>query len=191
MPLWDNPHTHDIHIYTWVLQAIVPCRVGLELLYPNHKTPVQFVHSTPVSINSSALFCFKVILRDLTRDGKKMIIIVCIMKLWNDPSYFHISWSSVYSYWLLCIKLKYSEHSFPYTILQHELYRDPGKGNVIAVSVIITTPVVFIFTRYCLFLMFFRFISTIEKWLAKKYIEGALMRKSHNIGLSSWNSNII
>ena len=39
--------------------------------------------------------------------------------------------SSMYSCWFLCIKLKYSEHSFAYTLLQCEIYRDPAKGNVI------------------------------------------------------------
>ena len=35
----------------------------------------------------------------------------------------------------------YFEYSFSYTILHYELYRDPGKGNVIADSVIATTPI--------------------------------------------------
>ena len=47
--------------------------------------------------------------------------------------------SSVYSYWLLFLKFKYSELSFSYNILQYELYRDPDKGNVVADSVITTT----------------------------------------------------
>ena len=36
-----------------------------------------------------------------------------IMKLWNDPGYHHFK-TSVYLYWLLCIKWKYSEYSFSY-----------------------------------------------------------------------------
>ena len=81
--------------------------------------------------------------------------------------------SSVYLYWFVCIKLKYSEYSFSY-------YRDPGKGTVIANSVIPTTPITFIFIGYCLFLMFYRFMPAIENVLGKMYIEGALVSKSHN-----------
>ena len=48
-----------------------------------------------------------------------------IIKLWLLP-YFKFS---VYLFWLLFIKLKYSEYSFSYTctILQYEVYQDPGK----------------------------------------------------------------
>ncbi len=65
-------------------------------------------------------------------------LILKIMKWpWLSP-YFK---SSVSSYWLLCIKWKYSEYSFSYAILQSEVYRDPGKGKVIADSVITTTSI--------------------------------------------------
>ncbi len=63
-------------------------------------------------------------------------------------------------------------------------YRDPGKGKVITDCVINTTPVAFIFTRYCLFLMFYRFMQTVENLLSKMYSEGALMSKSGNIALT-------
>ncbi len=36
--------------------------------------------------------------------------------------------------------------------------RDPGKGKVITDSVIVTTPIAFIFTGYCLFSMLYRFM---------------------------------
>ena len=42
-------------------------------------------------------------------------------------------------YWLLCIKLKYSEYNFSYTILQCEPYQDPGNINIIVDSAITTT----------------------------------------------------
>ena len=82
----------------------------------------------------------------------------------------------MYSNWLLCKKLKYSEYSFSYTILHNELYQDPGKGNVIADSVITTPPITFIFTRYCLFSMLYRFMDTIENLFRKMYTkEGTLI----------------
>ena len=37
-------------------------------------------------------------------------------------------------------------HFFSYTVPKYELYRDPGEGNVIAYSVIGTTPKAFIVT---------------------------------------------
>ncbi len=52
----------------------------------------------------------------------------------------------MYSYWLLCIKLKYSEYSLSY-ILQYEVYWGPSKEKVITVSVITATPIAVIFTR--------------------------------------------
>ncbi len=64
----------------------------------------------------------------------------------------------------------------------------PGKGKVIADCVITTTPIAFIFTRYCLFLMFCRFIQMTENLLSKMHIEGALMSKSHNIALTCYLS---
>ncbi len=70
-----------------------------------------------------------------------------------------------------------------YSIPQCKLYWDPGKGNVIADYVITTTPIAFIFTTYCLFSMFYRFMKTRENLLSKMYIEGALMSKSCNIAL--------
>ena len=105
-----------------------------------------------------------------------------IMKwFWISP-YFK---STMYSYRFLCIKLKYSVYSFSCTILQNECYRDPDKRNIMADSVITTTPLVFIFARYCLFTKFYRFMSTIENLLGKMYIEGVLMSKSRNIALNT------
>ena len=96
------------------------------------------------------------------------------INLCNDPklditifSYFR---SSVFSYWLLCIKLKYSEYSFYYTILQHGLYWDPSKGNVITDSVITASPIAFIFTRYCLLSIFYRFMSNDRNFVWKMYM---------------------
>ena len=71
-------------------------------------------------------------------------------------------------------------HSTPHC----KLYRDPGKGKVIVDCVITITPIAFIFTRYCLFLMFYRFMQTLENLLGKLCSEGALMNKSRNIALS-------
>ena len=70
-------------------------------------------------ISSHQHIYIKAILRDLTRYDKFHLFF--IIKLWNDPGYHHILKSSVYSYWWLCIKLKYSAYSFSYTILQYEV----------------------------------------------------------------------
>ena len=55
--------------------------------------------------------------------------------------------------------------------LQYELYRDPGKGNVIEDSVI--TSIALIFTRYNLFSMFYLYqlMSTNVNLLETMYIE--------------------
>ena len=50
----------------------------------------------------------------------------------------------------------YTQHVLPFNTTC-QLYRDPGKGKVIA-DCTTTTPVAFIFTTYCLFLMFYRFM---------------------------------
>ena len=71
--------------------------------------------------------------------------------------------------------MKYSEYSFSYTILPNELWV-PGEGKIIADSVTTTIPIIFIFTRYCLFSVLYRFMKTVEILLGKIYIEGALMR---------------
>ncbi len=70
---------------------------------------------------------------------------------------------SVFVLGTLCIVHSMSSHSIP----QCKLYRDPCKGKVIADCVITTTSIAFIFTRYCLFLMFYRFIKTLGKFLSK------------------------
>ncbi len=92
----------------------------------------------------------------------------------------------MYSYWLVCIKLKCAEYIFSYTILKYELYRDPGKkGNVIADSDITTTPTAaVIFTRCCYSQCIIDLPQLIENLLEKMYIENALMSKSGNIALS-------
>ncbi len=78
------------------------------------------------------------------------------------------------------MKLKYSEYGFSHTILHYKLYRDPDKVNVIADSIITTTPIIaYIFTGYCLFSLFYRFLPMTENM----YIEGAHLSKSHNIAL--------
>ena len=86
---------------------------------------------------------------------------------------------------MLCIKLKYSEYNFSYTILQNELYQNPGKGNVIAVSVITITPVdvAFTFTRYwilCILNVLSIYVNY-RKIVDKMYIQGALMSKSYSV----------
>ncbi len=86
----------------------------------------------------------------------------------------------MYSYWLPCIKLKYSEHSFSYTILQNALYRDPGKGNVNADSVRTTTPIAFIFTILDVLSIYLND----RKFVGEMHIEGALMRQSRNIAFN-------
>ena len=109
--------------------------------------------------------------QSLSRKLTKASINVCLLFQWNFyffPFFHHktMKWNwlspyfkfSVYSYWLLCTKLKIFKYSSSYTIQQHELHQDPGKGNVIADSVITTTPIAFIFTRHCLFSMFYQFI---------------------------------
>ena len=58
----------------------------------------------------------------------------------------------------------------------------PLKEKVIADSVITTTPIAFIFTRYCLFCCI-NYVKE-RKFVRKMYTEGALMSKSHNIVLS-------
>ncbi len=85
----------------------------------------------------------------------------------------------MYSYQLLCMKLKYSEYSFYYTILQHGLYWDPSKGNVITDSVITASPIAFIFTRYCLLSIFYRFMSNDRNFVWKMYMQSTLIYKQH------------
>ena len=93
-------------------------------------------------------FFVKAILQDLTTYDTfyfSLFFHHIIMKWpWLSP-YFK---TSLYSYWLLCIKLKIFEYRFSYTKLQYELYRDPGKGNVIADSVITKTHIAFISSAY-------------------------------------------
>ncbi len=65
---------------------------------------------------------------------------------------------SVYSCWVLYV-IWNIVHSMSSHLIPHcKLHRDPGKGKVIADCVITTTPIAFIFIRYCLFLMFYRFM---------------------------------
>ncbi len=90
---------------------------------------------------------------------------------------------SVYSCWVLCVICNIVHSMSSHSLPQCKLYRDPGKGKVIADCVITTTPIALIFTRYCLFFMLYQFISTVENLLSKMYIEGALMSKSRNIAL--------
>ncbi len=82
----------------------------------------------------------------------------------------------MYTYWLLVIKLKYSEYSFSYIILQYVVYWDPGKGKVNAGCVTTTTS--------CLILNVLSIFVTNRKFLGKMYIDGTLS-KSHNIALMS------
>ncbi len=86
-------------------------------------------------------------LRDMTRDEKLYFLLFFIIQLWNYPGYHHVFKSTVYSYWVLCIKLKYSEYILSYTILQYEVYWDPDKGKLIVDSVITTTPIASIFLK--------------------------------------------
>ncbi len=50
-----------------------------------------------------------------------------------------------------------TQHVLPFNTTVY--YRDPGKRKVIIADCVITTnPIAFIFTPYCLFLMFYRFM---------------------------------
>ena len=106
----------------------------------------------------SLKFCFCLLIKAIWRDFDHRWNISLfyfffrhkIMKWpWLSP-YFT---SSVYSYWLVCIKFKYSEYKFYYTILQCELYQEEVEecNNCRFCT---TTPIAFIFTRYCPFSMF-------------------------------------
>ena len=55
-----------------------------------------------------------------------------------------------------------------------------GKWNAFAVYAITTSPIVFIFTRCCLFSMSYQFMSTIENLLGKIYIEGLMSKSPKN-----------
>ncbi len=60
---------------------------------------------------------------------------------------------SVYSCWVLCVLWNIVHSMSSHSLPQCTLYRHPGKGKVIADCII-----TFIFTRYSLFLMFYRFM---------------------------------
>ncbi len=71
--------------------------------------------------------------------------------------------------------------TFPlqYQYTMYEVYWDPSKGKAIADSVITTSPIAFIFTRYCLISMFFHVsVHVNENLLGKIHIVDALMSKS-------------
>ncbi len=100
----------------------------------------------------------KAILRDVMGEETMFTFIFFIIHLCNDPcchrilspqciraGYRCVIWNIVHSM---------SSHSIPHC----KLYRDPGKGQVIADCVITPTLLAFIFTRYCLFLMIYRFM---------------------------------
>ncbi len=53
------------------------------------------------------------------------------------------------------LKWKHSRYSISYLILLYKVYRDPGKFKGIAGSVLSTTPIALIFTRYCLLSTFY------------------------------------
>ncbi len=65
----------------------------------------------------------------------------------NDPGYHHILSPQCIHTGCIALKWKYSEYRSSYTILQYEIYRDPGKGKAIEDSIINTTPIAFIFSR--------------------------------------------
>ena len=69
------------------------------------------------------------------------------------------------------------------TLLLYEFYRDPGKGNIFADSVITTAHVAFIFTDIVYSQCAIDRFETIENLLGKMYIECTLMSKSHNVAL--------
>ncbi len=110
----------------------------------------------------SIIIIIKATLRDVIREEKNLLFTFFITHLCNDPCCHRvINKPSVYSCWVLCVKWNIV-HSMSSDSIPHcKLYRDPGKGKVIADCVITTTSIAFIFTRYCLFLMFYRFIY---KW---------------------------
>ncbi len=102
----------------------------------------------------------KAILRDVMGEEKiyfsfasSYIYVHCIMTLLS-PYYKPL----VYSCWVLCV-IWNIVHSMSSHLIPHcKLYQDPDKGKVIADCVITTTPTALIFTGYCLFLMFYRFM---------------------------------
>ncbi len=101
---------------------------------------------------------FKAILQDLMEDKKCYFSLFSIINVCNDPCCHRILSPQVYSCWVLCVKWNIVHSMSSHLTPQWKPYRDPGKGKVIADCVITTTPIAFIFTRYCLLLMFYRFM---------------------------------
>ena len=58
-------------------------------------------HFTLFHLSDFPTICYS---NTMWRDERCKILLFSIMKLWNDPSYYHVL---VYSCWLLCIKWKY------------------------------------------------------------------------------------
>ncbi len=132
--------------------------------------------------SSFFMIIFKAILRDVMGEEKFYFSLFFIIHLCNDPCCHRIISPSGFSVFVLGA-LRNMEYMSSHSIPQCKLYRGPGKGKVFTDCVITTTPITFIFTRYCLFSMVYRFMETVENLLSKMYIEGALMSKSRNIAL--------
>ena len=76
-----------------------------------------------------------------------------IIELRNNIGYQYILSPQWICFGSLHTKWNILNSAFPmYTILKYEVYQDPGKGKIIAESVV-TSPIAFKFTRYCLFSM--------------------------------------
>ncbi len=78
-------------------------------------------------------------------------------------------------------------YTFSNTILQYEVYWDPGRGKVIADSVKTATRITSIFTKFLSILNVLSIYVNDRKIVEKMYKEGALMSmgKSHNIALTA------
>ncbi len=97
------------------------------------------------------------ILRDVMGDKKFYFLLFFIVHLCNDPCHYILSPQCIQAGFCVIWNIVHSMSPIQYhSVLK--FYRDPGKGKVIADCIITTTPIALIFTGYCLFLMFYRFI---------------------------------
>ncbi len=108
----------------WMFSWIFEMRMWVDKTCPHHS-------NRRVAIPNMHCNRLQATLWDMTSDWKTSTF----------QFFHHILSTQVYSYWLLFIKLKYSEYSFSYAIQQYEVCWDAGKGKVIANSVITASPI--------------------------------------------------
>ncbi len=98
---------------------------------------------------------FKAILRDVMGDEKCCFSLSFIIHLGNDPCCYRILSLSVFVLSTLH-KMEYcTQYILPFNTTHCKLYRDPSKGKKLqTVSQLLTFPIAFIFTTYCLFYRF-------------------------------------